>query len=138
MDIIEFKESDRSELIELWKRCGLVVPQNDPNKDIDRKMKVNPELFRVGKLDGKVISSVMGGYDGHRGWINYLAVDPDYQRMGYGRIIMKEIEQKLISMGCPKINLQVRETNNSVIKFYKALGFGNDHVIGLGKRLESD
>ena len=135
IDILEFKEEDRPETIALWKRCGLVVPQNDPNKDIDRKIKVNPELFLVGKLNGKIVASVMGGYEGHRGWINYLAVDPDCRLLGYGRLMMDEIERRLKSMGCPKINLQVRETNSAVIEFYEAIGFADDHVISLGKRL---
>ncbi len=135
MNITEFKETDRAEVMDLWERCGLISPQNNPDEDIDRKMKVNPELFLVGVLDGKIISSVMGGYEGHRGWINYLAVDPDYRRMGYGRVVMTEIERRLKAVGCPKINLQVRETNASVIKFYEAIGFADDHVISLGKRI---
>ena len=123
-------------MITLWNCCGLVTPQNDPNREIDRKLRVNPELFLVGKSRGKIISSVMGGYEGHRGWINYLAVDPDYRRKGYGRIIMLEIERRLKAIGCPKINIQIRETNISVIRFYEALGFSNDHAISFGKRLE--
>jgi ribosomal protein S18 acetylase RimI-like enzyme len=138
MNITEYIDTDRTEVIALWKRCGLVAPQNDPNKDIERKLKVNPELFIVGKLDEKIISTIMGGYEGHRGWVNYLAVDPDYRRRGFGKEMMDEIEKKLRLVGCPKINLQVRETNASVIKFYEAIGFGNDHVISYGKRLEND
>ena len=122
-------------MIALWERCGSVAPQNDPNKDFDRKLRVNPELFLVGKSRGKIISSVMGGYEGHRGWINYLAVDPDCRRKGYGRIIMLEIEHRLKAIGCPKINLQVRATNISVIRFYEAIGFSNDHAVSFGKRL---
>ena len=80
----------------------------------------------------------MGGYDGHRGWINYLAVDPDYRNNGYGRLIMKEVEQRIRTKGCSKINLQVRTTNKAVIEFYQSLGYSDDHVIGLGKRLEED
>ncbi len=135
MDITEFKTTDRTEVIALWKRCSLSAPQNDPNKDIDRKMKVNPELFLVGRIEDKIVATVMGGYEGHRGWVNYLAVDPDHRRLGLGRKIMNKIEEKLRLAGCPKINLQVRETNSSVIKFYEAIGFGNDHVISFGKRL---
>ena len=138
MKITEFKETDRAEVIALWECCGLVVPQNDPNKDIDRKLKVNPELFLLGKTDGKIMASVMGGYEGHRGWINYLAVDPEYRRLGHGRSLMDEVERRLRLMGCPKINLQVRESNVSVVKFYQAAGFRNDPVLSFGKRLESD
>lgn len=138
MELTAFKKENQVEVVALWERCGLVAPQNNPNKDIDRKMAVNPELFLIGKVEYKIVATVMGGYEGHRGWINYLAVDPNYRRLGYGRLMMEEIEWRLRSIGCPKINLQVRETNVSVIKFYEAIGFGNDHVISLGKRLEFD
>jgi ribosomal protein S18 acetylase RimI-like enzyme len=92
----------------------------------------------VGVLEGKIIASVMGGYEGHRGWINYMAVDPDQRRKGYGRRIMAEVERRIRAKGCPKINLQVRESNHAVIKFYQSLGYADDAVIGLGKRLEVD
>ena len=138
MKITQFDPVDRTEVIAFWKRCGLSAPQNDPNKDIDRKLKVNPELFLVGKIKEKIVATVMGGYEGHRGWVNYLAVDPDYRRVGLGQKIMAEIEGKLRLTGCPKINLQVRETNTSVIRFYEAIGFCKDHVISFGKRLEFD
>ena len=81
---------------------------------------------------------VMGGYEGHRGWINYLAVKPSQQRKGYGQAIMQAVESLIKQKGCPKINLQVRATNETVIKFYSAIGYGNDNVVGLGKRLEYD
>ena len=131
---LEYKQS----VINLWKACNLVVPQNDPEKDIDRKLKVDPDLFLIGVVDGEVVASVMGGYEGHRGWINYLAVNPSHQRKGYGRLMMQAIEAKLLQKGCPKINLQVRSSNQSVIEFYAALGYGTDEVVSLGKRLEYD
>jgi len=122
----------------LWKACGLVVPQNDPRRDIERKLKLNPELFLVGEQDGKVIATCMAGYEGHRGWINYLAVHPEHQRQGLARKIMAHAESLLRAAGCPKINLQVRSTNADVIAFYERLGFRIDAVTSLGKRLQSD
>ena len=101
-------------------------------------MRVNPEWFLVGKLDGKVIATCMAGYEGHRGWINYLAVSPPLQRKGYAKAIMKRAEDILINAGCPKINLQVRATNQKVIEFYKSIGFKIDNVVSMGKRLEPD
>ena len=80
----------------------------------------------------------MGGYDGHRGWINYLAVKPSEQRNGFGQKIMQAIEVSIKNKGCPKINLQVRNSNADVLSFYSAIGYCNDNVIGLGKRLEYD
>ena len=138
MDIRAFEVKYRDEVIELWRECNLVVPQNDPVKDIERKLKVDPDLFLVGLIDEKVVATVMGGYEGHRGWINYLAVKPSQQRKGYGQAIMQAVESLIKQKGCPKINLQVRATNEAVIKFYAAIGYGNDNVVGLGKRLEYD
>jgi ribosomal protein S18 acetylase RimI-like enzyme len=112
-----------------------VVPQNDPRKDIEMKCQVQPDLFFVGTISDRIVASAMAGYDGHRGWIYYLAVDPDYQRQHIGRRMMARAEVALKERGCPKINLQVRTSNPAVISFYEHLGYSNDVVIGLGKRL---
>ena len=138
MNIRVYDTKDQEEVISLWRGCGLVAPQNDPIKDIERKLKVNPELFLVGVDDGHLIATVMAGYEGHRGWINYLAVEPKCQGKGHGRKIMKAVEQLLRQRGCPKINLQVRSKNTAVIDFYTAIGYGDDEVISLGKRLQQD
>jgi ribosomal protein S18 acetylase RimI-like enzyme len=133
-----FQIRDEIEVINLWRECDLIVPWNDPKKDIERKLKVNPELFLVGENNDQIVASVMGGYEGHRGWINYLAVSPAHRRKGYGRKIMFEVERLIKDKGCPKINLQVRANNTDIIAFYEAIGFIDDQVIGLGKRLEKD
>lgn len=136
--IREFREPDRLEVIALWQDCAVVVPWNDPNKDIDRKLQVDSELFLVG-LDGDVVvATVMGGYDGHRGWVNYLAVSTSKRRLGYGQAMMQAVERRIEARGCPKINLQVRTNNAQVLAFYQALGYVIDDVVGLGKRLHSD
>ena len=133
-----FDKSDQQAVIDLWADCGLVVPWNDPLKDIERKLKVDPDLFLVGELNGEIVASVMGGYEGHRGWINYLAVSPHHQRKGYGRRIMEAVELAIAQKGCPKINLQIRAANNDIAAFYQSIGYDIDNVIGLGKRLEPD
>jgi len=138
MEIKAFEDRYKDDVVKLWRECGLVAPQNDPVKDIERKLKVDPELFLIGVVDDVIVSTVMGGYEGHRGWINYLAVKPSQQRKGYGQAIMQAVEALLSQKGCPKINLQVRSTNKSVIEFYSAIGYGDDNVVGLGKRLEND
>jgi ribosomal protein S18 acetylase RimI-like enzyme len=138
VEIRKYIEKDEQEVIALWMKCHLVVSSNNPRRDIQRKLKVDRDLFLVGILDNRIIATVMGGYEGHRGWINYLAVDPGYQRNGYGRLMMEAVERRIRSKGCPKINLQVRATNKAVIQFYRSLGYRDDHVIGLGKRLEVD
>lgn len=138
MKIRKYIETDEQQVIDLWIKCHLVVPANNPRRDIQRKLQVDRDLFLVGTRRAKIIATVMGGYEGHRGWINYLAVDPGFQRNGYGRLMMEAIEQRIRLKGCPKINLQVRTTNKAVIQFYRSLGYTDDHVIGLGKRLEED
>lgn len=138
MIIRPFEPKDEPDVIDLWIKCELVRPWNNPEMDIQRKLKVNPELFLVGTLDEKVIASVMGGYEGHRGWVNYLAVNPAYQRQGLGRQLMEEIENRLLLSGCPKINLQVRSENTPALRFYSRIGFKDDNVISLGKRLVPD
>jgi GNAT superfamily N-acetyltransferase len=136
MLVRSFQANDEEAVIELWHQCDLVRPVNNPRDDIRMKLKVNPEMFLVGILDGKIVASVMAGYEGHRGWINYLAVHPDHQRKGFGRVIVAEAERLLEKVGCPKINLQVRTSNKAVIEFYKKLGYSIDDVIGMGKRLK--
>lgn len=138
MQIRPFQESDTEAVILLWRECGLIRPVNDPRKDIARKVREQPHLFLVGTLEGEVIASVMAGYDGHRGWLNYVAVAPEHQRRGYARAIMAEAERLLGQLGCPKINLQVRTSNQSVIDFYRRIGYSIDDVVGMGKRLIDD
>ncbi len=138
MTIRPYTASDEVEVVGLWRACGLVMPYNDPRKDIRRKLKVNPEWFLVGEHQGRIVGSIMIGYEGHRGWINYLAVEPRLQRTGLGRLLMAEAERILRGAGCPKINLQVRSRNDAAIAFYRELGFAVDDVISLGKRLEPD
>jgi len=133
--IRSFQVSDEPDVIDLWHRCNLVVPQNDPKKDIEMKLKVQPELFFVGVISNRIVSTIMSGYDGHRGWIYYLAVNPDFQKNGIGRRMVEEVESILRKLGCSKINLQIRNSNKPVIAFYKHIGFGDDDVIGMGKRL---
>lgn len=133
-----YREGDEAQVIDLWKSCGLTVPYNDPRRDIQRKLRVQGDMFLVGVKDGLVIATAMVGYDGHRGWINYLAVAPEFQREGLASRLMEEAETRLIAMGCPKINLQVRTSNTGVIRFYEKLGFKVDDVVSMGKRLIDD
>jgi ribosomal protein S18 acetylase RimI-like enzyme len=133
-----YRLDDAVSVVALWSACDLVVPQNDPKRDIERKLKVNPEWFLVGEIAGEIVATCMAGYEGHRGWINYLAVAPPYQRRGLATQLVREAERRLRQVGCPKINLQVRASNTIVIDFYKTLGYAVDDVVSLGKRLEPD
>jgi ribosomal protein S18 acetylase RimI-like enzyme len=138
MPVREFADADEDAVVELWQRCGLVRAWNDPRKDIARKRRVQRELFLVAELDGAIVGSVMGGYEGHRGWVNYLAVDDARRRSGLGRRLMDEVETRLRALGCPKLNLQVRGDNRAALAFYQKLGFAVDDAVSLGKRLERD
>jgi ribosomal protein S18 acetylase RimI-like enzyme len=118
-----FQASDESSVILLWKACDLLRPWNDPGKDIRRKLRVQPEMFIVGHLNEQLIATAMAGYEGHRGWINYLAVAPSQRGRGYGRAIMA---------------VQVRGQNAAAMTFYQRLGYRIDDTVSLGKRIEHD
>jgi ribosomal protein S18 acetylase RimI-like enzyme len=133
-----FRRDDTEPVVALWERCGLLRAWNDPRKDIERKLMVQPELFLAAELEGAVVGTVMAGYDGHRGWAYYLAVEPAAQGLGLGRRLMSEVEQRLVAMGCPKINLLVRSDNRRAMAFYGRLGYLPDASTSLGKRLIPD
>ena len=133
-----YEEADESAVIALWRACGLTRPWNDPARDIARKLRVQRDLFLVGLVDDAIVASIMAGYDGHRGWVNYLGVAPEHRGRGHGRAIMAEAEARLLALGCPKINLQIRRDNRAAIAFYEAIGFGEDAVRSMGKRLVPD
>jgi len=129
-----YSEQDLEPVLHLWQQCNLVVPQNDPEADIWLKTERQPELFFIGTTIDKVITTLMAGYDGHRGWINYLAVHPAYQRQGIGKQMVFYTMEKLKVLGCPKVNLQIRKTNTGVMQFYAKIGFKTDDVISMGYR----
>lgn len=138
MLIRPYAESDEATVVALWQACGLTRAWNDPHKDIARKLQVQRELFLVGELDSQLVASVMAGYEGHRGWVNYLAVSPDCRGRGYGVRLMHHVEQLFLQMGCPKVNLQVRTSNTDILAFYRHIGYAQDEVVSLGKRLIPD
>jgi len=138
MEIRPFVEADEAAVVALWTEAGLVRPWNDPRKDIARKLRVQRELFLVAVDGGVIVGAVMGGYDGHRGWVNYLAVATNRRRQRIGAALLAEVERLLRALGCPKLNLQVRRSNREVVAFYEALGFVEDDVVSLGKRFERD
>ena len=138
MNIKPYHPDNQQAVINLWQACNLVVAWNDPVKDIQRKMLVDPDLFLIGELSEDIVATVMGGYEGHRGWINYLAVSPEHQRKGYARAMMQQVEVLILQKGSPKINLQVRSNNIDVIQFYQAIGYDIENAVGSGKRLIPD
>ena len=138
MQIRAFEESDTDAVVALWEAAGLVRPWNDPRRDIQRKLAVQRDLFLVTEVEGAVVATVMAGYDGHRGWVNYLAVAPDLRGRGLARSLMTEVEARLEAAGCPKLNLQVRTDNEAALGFYRAIGYSVDAAVSLGKRLIPD
>jgi ribosomal protein S18 acetylase RimI-like enzyme len=138
VQIRTFQESDQEAVIQLWESCALLVPHNSPTRDIQRKLAVGRDLFLVGVRQGAIVAAAMGGYEGHRGWVNYLAVAPTERGQGLGREMMLELERRLLALGCPKLNLMVRHSNAAAIAFYQALGYQVDPVTSLGKRLIPD
>jgi ribosomal protein S18 acetylase RimI-like enzyme len=138
VNIRGYQLADEAATVALWHACGLTRAWNDPRKDIARKLTTQPELFLVGEQNSSVIASAMFGYDGHRGGVNYLAVSPDHQGRCHARALMAQGEALLAARGCPKLNLQIRSSNAQVIAFYKHLGYGQDDVVSMGKRLIAD
>ena len=138
MIIRAFQPVDQAAVIALWEECKLTRPWNDPHKDIARKLEVQPELFLVGTIDDAVMASVMAGYEGHRGWMNYLAVAPRHRGRGFGRALVEHVERLLLERGCPKVGLLVRNSNKEAAEFYRRLGYAQDESISLGKRLIAD
>ena len=138
MKIRAFEPQDEPAVVALWEVCKLTRPWNDPHKDIARKLAIQPELFLVGEAENQIVASVMAGYEGHRGWVNYLAVAPAFRGRGYGRALMQHVETALERRGCPKLSLLVRGSNPDAIAFYHRLGYVQDESVSLGKRLIAD
>jgi ribosomal protein S18 acetylase RimI-like enzyme len=136
MEIRVFQECDEREVIALWTKVfAYPEPRNDPAAVIRQKMAAQRELFFVAVADGKVVGTVMGGYDGHRGWIYSLAVDPAHRRQKLGAALVTHVERALEQLGCPKINLQVLPSNAATVEFYETLGFRVEERISMGKVL---
>lgn len=134
-----FRTSDTLAVVDLWREVGLTRPWNDPHRDIARKLTVQPQLFLVAIDDeGTLVGTIMAGYDGHRGWLNYLATSPRARGVGIARGLIEHVEEALRDLGCPKVNLQVRSTNAEVVSFYEHLGYRVDGTVDLGKRLIAD
>jgi chromate reductase, NAD(P)H dehydrogenase (quinone) len=129
-----FAPNDRDGVVALWTDVFADdPPRNAPPGLIDRKVTVQPELFLVALQDGRVVGTVLGGYDGVRGWIHHLAVEPGARRAGVASRLMAQVERGLAALGCPKINLQVRATNAAVIAFYERLGYVAEDRLSMGK-----
>lgn len=131
-----FAARDREAVLALWRDVFHDMPvHRQPDADLERKLAEQPELLLVADEQGSVVGTAMGGYDGHRGWVYYLAVRPDRRRQGVGRKLMESLEAALRARGCPKVNLQIRAGNSEVAAFYRTLGYRVEERVSMGKRL---
>jgi ribosomal protein S18 acetylase RimI-like enzyme len=131
-----FAEGDREGVIALWEEAFPDEPtHNVSSAMIDRKLAVQPELFLVAVIDGAVVGTVMAGFDGVRGWLHRLAVRSSARRLGIGTLLARVAETALDAMGCQKVNLQVRTSNDSVVAFYQSIGYSVEDRVSLGRKL---
>jgi ribosomal protein S18 acetylase RimI-like enzyme len=136
VEIRPYFDSDEQAVIALWnEEPADTAPHNDPATVIRKKRAVDPDLFLVAVIDGAVAGTVMGGYDGHRGWVYAVMVGRSYRRKGIGSALLRRLEELLVGRGCLKVNLQVRATNSGVVAFYEQLGYATEERISMGRRL---
>jgi ribosomal protein S18 acetylase RimI-like enzyme len=134
LTIRPFRDEDESQVVTLWHAAFPSEPRrNDSLAIIRRKRQVQPDLFLIGECAGRVVATVVAGYDGHRGWVYHVAVAADARRSGYGSAMMAAAEERLRALGCPKLNLQINRSNAEVVAFYEALGYAVEDRISMGK-----
>jgi ribosomal protein S18 acetylase RimI-like enzyme len=138
MHIRPFQEADRAAVLALWQACGLTRPWNPPEGDLDRAVQSPSSAVLVAEEDGLLQGSVMVGDDGHRGWVYYLSVQPELRKSGLGQKLMGAAEDWLRARGCRKIELMVRNSNDGVLGFYDAIGYGQEPVTVLSRWLIDD
>ena len=126
--IRQFVPSDQNDMVELWSVCGLLRPWNDPLEDIRLCVKTPSSELVVAEFEYQLIGSAMLGHDGHRGWVYYLAVHPNWQRNGIGRSLMSYAEQWMGQRRLPKIQAMIRADNLPVRGFYRRLGYQDNDV----------
>ncbi len=136
MRIGPLEDGEIEEVVALWERCSLTRPWNDPRDDIALARSGPASEVLAGRLHGRIVASAMVGTDGHRGWVYYLAADPELRRQGLGRAMMQACEAWARERGVPKIQLMVRAGNLATIGFYKALGYQQEDTVVLGKRFD--
>ncbi len=136
INIRPFEAHDEEEVSRIWREAfPNDPPRNEPASVISRKLERQRELFLVGESKGVIVATLLGGYDGFRGWVYHVAVDGAHRRKGYGGQMMREAERLLKLMGCPKLNIQIRAHNHGVVEFYKRLGYAVEDHISMGKLL---
>jgi ribosomal protein S18 acetylase RimI-like enzyme len=139
VEIRPYRDDDQPAVVELWRTTFPdAPPRNDPAADIARKLDVQREFFVVATDSGEIVGTAVAGYDGHRGWVYYVAVSPGHRGRGIGTALMRRVERDLADVGCPKLNLQVRGTNREVVRFYESLGYVAEDRVSMGRRLDEE
>ncbi|WP_426440955.1 GNAT family acetyltransferase [Bradyrhizobium genosp. P] len=136
LSIAPIADSDVADVVALWQRCGLTRPWNDPTADIALARRGPNSALLAGRHSGAIVATAMVGHDGHRGWVYYVAVDPDHQGKGLGRIVMSAVEDWLRKAGVPKLQLLVRRENAKASGFYQSLGYEESTSVMLAKWLD--
>jgi len=136
MKIREFRIDDYPMVRDLWQTAGLIFRPGDELEDVKLKLQRDPDLFLVAEKDDEIVGSVMGGWDGRRGWIYHLAVKPEHQRKGIGVGLVREVEKRLVAKGAKKVNAQVYKWNERSSEFFKAIGYeAQSDLTMIGKQL---
>jgi ribosomal protein S18 acetylase RimI-like enzyme len=136
LTIAPVEDADITEVIALWHRCGLTRPWNNPAVDIAFARKGPNAAVLAGRNGGGIVASILVGHDGHRGWVYYVAVDPDCRHQGYGRVVMDAAEDWLRGRGIEKLQLMMRPDNSQVQTFYRSLGYLEQERIIYAKWLD--
>jgi hypothetical protein len=136
LDITTAEDADEAGIVTLWEKCELTRPWNDPRADLTRARKGPASAVLVGRDQQSVLATVMVGHDGHRGWLYYVAVDPDHRKNGYGRAIVTAAEDWLRARGVEKLQLMVRPDNTYAQAFYETLDYDEQPRIIYAKWLD--
>ena len=134
--IADIADADITTVIALWQACGLTRPWNDPASDIALARREPNSTVLIGRDGDAIVATVMVGYDGHRGWVYYVATDPDRRAKGYGRAIMNAAEDWLRAAGVAKLQLMVRRDNAKAGAFYQSIGYAEAQTIVFAKWLD--
>jgi ribosomal protein S18 acetylase RimI-like enzyme len=136
MLIRSYQDADEPQVVSLWREAlPDAAGHNDPVTSIRKKQAVGDNLFFVAEIDNEIVGTIMGGYDGHRGWVYSVAVREAHRRRGIGKALVHHLEAALVERGCLKVNLQVRTSNAGVVAFYEELGYAIEERVSMGKRL---
>lgn len=123
MKIEKFSIKYYDEVVQLWSGAGISVGSSDSKEEVEKMLECNPDLFLIGKINNEICAVVMGGFDGRRGYVHHLAVDSVYQKRGYGKIMMDELNKEFLRLGVHKVHLFVEKRSREVVNFYNNLGW---------------